>query len=409
MEIFFLGHLLKGLIEGIDRLFQKSLKQVIPDLDQLLEDPHKALDHREIVIGPSVRYCSATLAGLLTVVAAGWILMLVLLVYQRIMGIQRIPKEFLIAGSAVIAPVCFYFVFRNFRGGHCVLGSQGVDFRYRDRLVRCSWEVFNAWGNLVHLEGNLMLLPICPHAIDSIMEISLDDDSARSRGLQVCTPQWETRSATEAALKPLYLVDVKELAGLLLRLGKILAALPSSQITSIRKNVPLAPAVEPNLLVHAIAHREDSGWIRMGLTNLFFPPFCCVCLIETSETHVFRCPNQGGEFKIRLPTCKQCGKRLRRGKVNLFFAMTIFGLICSFFFVLTFNRFQGQELFAGVLAALIGILCVTWVIASLVFHYFCQPVKVRYSSEQGTLRTRFRNPEYEELILGMRATTPTPH
>jgi hypothetical protein len=47
------GRAAKSFIEINDSLFQKSLKRVVPNLDQLYEEPGKALDHNEVVIGPT--------------------------------------------------------------------------------------------------------------------------------------------------------------------------------------------------------------------------------------------------------------------------------------------------------------------------------------------------------------------
>lgn len=406
-----LGGLLKGFVEAIDKLFQKS---AIPDLDQLRDNPHGALDHGEIVIGPARNYGTATFAALGMGFVGHAVGTVLFLLSQRLPGFQWVNRPLILTLCLAFDFGCFYYFFRYFRGGTCTLKQEGVEFRYQSKVVRCSWAVFDSWGQPVHLEdSNLLLLPISPHATDLIEEMNSEETSARCKGLQVRTPHWETRSSTEAVLKPLYVVDGMKLAGLLLELGQKLKSDQSTaacQISGGKENQPDSLLLQPELLSFPIATREDSGWIRISLANLIFPPYCCVCTMPTSETHIFRCPNKEdiGEFQIRLPTCKECRKSLRRIKVNISFALVLVSLICLLVLVLSYCPIPGHgQVLAAILAAMIGINCVIWAVASLVFHYFRQPVKVRYSSDKGTLRIRFRNPDCEEIILAMRAMNPS--
>jgi hypothetical protein len=412
MEFLFLGRALKAFVEINDRLFQKSLKRAIPDLDQLLDDPHKTLGCRQIIIGPSRKYFSRVLVGLLVAYVGFFVFAVLFLMLDRVLGLAWISKESRLIACIFSTFITFVLVFRSFRGGYCILKQEAVEFIYRNRVVRCSWTVFNTWGQPVYLEDtNQLLLPISPHATDLIEEMNIEEGAARSKGLEVRTHQWETRTPTEAILKPLFVVGLEKLGGLLLQLGQKLGvhqSLSENRTSPAKGACPANPLLAPELLTFPIATRENSGWIRMSLARFIFPPFCCICTVPTLETHVFPCPNQGGKFQIQLPTCKKCGKRFRRRKLNLAFFLTLISLIgLYFFFVLGFNPFQGQNLLAGVLAGSAGIVGVSWAIVSLVFHYFGQPVKVRFTSNKGTFRIRFRNAEYEEMILAMRVQVQT--
>ena len=73
-----------------DYLFKKSLERVVPDLEQLQQDPQKVLKTREIIIGPRKRYCTASFIGLVWAFAGLGLCYLSLLVLPRLLGLGRI-------------------------------------------------------------------------------------------------------------------------------------------------------------------------------------------------------------------------------------------------------------------------------------------------------------------------------
>jgi hypothetical protein len=248
----------------------------------------------------------------------------------------------------------------------------------------------------VYLEdSNLLLLPISPSAMELIAEMNLDDGTPRHTGLKVKTPQWETRSSVEAVLTPLYVVNVDKIGELLLELGRKLGAFPSEKPGSFLS----AQDSEGTQVKVPVASREQDGWILMTLTRCRFPTICCVCLIPTLDTHEFSCANfLGGRFLLRLPTCKGCGYRF--GKTKERFILSGFALALALgitFLVFWDPRKPWLTWVFVVLVA--GTLFATWFFANLFFH---MPVKVRYSSEKGTLRLRFYNREFEEMVLALR-------
>jgi hypothetical protein len=232
MDIFLIAHLanaLKGLVDRVDGLFQKSLKRAIPNLEQLLENPRVALDFREVVISPTSKFFSATLAGI--VFTSGEILCsaVIFLVFQRFLGIPSIPDGMRYFVFAAIAVPTMVIVFRRFRGGYCILTQEGVNFMYRNKLVRCSWPVFNSIGESAYLsESDSLLLPISPSSIDMIAEINSELGNSRCIGLKVRLPQWTTDSKRKATLKSLYVVNIKELGDLLTQVGRKFAQVRTS-------------------------------------------------------------------------------------------------------------------------------------------------------------------------------------
>jgi hypothetical protein len=192
MEHFFLYFLVeaaKSIIKAIDGLFEKSLKQTIPDLGLLREDPHKALDYNGIIIGPRRKYFSSTLFALVMTCAGVGLCVLIFSIIENLPGRGKFGHKFWYVTLAPVALCCFVWGFRFLRGGYCIITHEGVEFRYRKKVVRCSWPVFHVWGQWVFIEeSNILLLPISPLATDSIVEMNKEESAALHTGIEVRTP-----------------------------------------------------------------------------------------------------------------------------------------------------------------------------------------------------------------------------
>ncbi len=253
---FILGHLLQAIIEGIDGLFVKSLQRAIPELDQLLEDPQQVLDQRDILIGPRRQYFSRFLIGLAIACFGLGPCFLVLSIIEDQQPRRTLSPAIWLGTLISVGLMCFSFGFRLFRGGYCVLRNDGVRFTYRKRVVHCSWEVFNAPGRPMHIkESNLFLLPIYPEATDLVVEWNKNETAVRNTGLDVATPQWNTHSHTEAAIKPLYVVKIEDMGNLLLRIGRKLCTVSAR-----------------NTFLFNIPNKADSGSYPL---NLYTCDRCC--------------------------------------------------------------------------------------------------------------------------------------
>ncbi len=340
---FILGHLLQAIIEGIDGLFVKSLQRAVPELDQLMEDPQQVLDQRDILIGPRRQYFSRFLIGLAIACFGLGPCFLVLSIIEDQQPRRTLSPAIWLGTLISVGLMCFSFGFRLFRGGYCVLRDDGVKFTYRKRVVHCSWEVFNAPGRPMHIkESNLFLLPICPEATDLVVEWNKNETAVRNTGLDVATPQWNTHSHTEAAIKPLYVVKIEDMGNLLLRIGRKLGkrsprpkkpnelsgrfVKPESQRASqsnpvtrqssdIGHKETLLPWENP---VFPVAHRENNGWIRMSLTTFYLPNYCCFCTVSARNTFLFNIPNKAdsGSYPLNLYTCDRCCAEFLRRKRN---------------------------------------------------------------------------------------------
>ncbi len=405
MELFFVFHhivsVIKAFARAIDKLFQKSPQRAIPDLDFMLQNPHDALDHREIVIGPARNFGTALFAALGVGFLGHAVGTALFLWSERLPGFQWINLRLILVVCLTFDFACIIYFFRSHRGGNCTLTHEGVAFRYRNRVVQCPWEVFDAWGGTVYLKDkNLLLLPISSQTIDKIQEINPEEGAVQATGLEVKTAQWTTRSPSEASLRDLYEVNVERLGELFLTVGRKLG--PTKSLSHVRKsgNKLGAGPLELNLPEHLLATKDDNGWIRMNLTAFSLPPFCCVCTRPTKNCHEYYCPNPGEQhYVIHVPTCKSCRLWFKLKKTTF--------IICTFFIILgigvgilaIFNPTQDQARPFAPLVCLSPFFG-SWV---LTFFFFRLPITVRYSSKQAVLRMRFRNPVYEEMVLSQKA------
>jgi hypothetical protein len=302
----------------------------------------------------------------------------------------------------LISPASFIF-FRSHRGGNCILTPERVEFRYRNRIVRCPWEVFDTWGGTVYLKDkNLLLLPISSQTIDKIQEINPEEGEVQATGLEVKTAQWTTRSPSEASLRDLYEVNVERLGELFLRVGRELG--PTKSLSPVRKSdgkldVYEIESLKLNLREHLLATKDDDGWIRMNLTAFSLPPFCCVCTRPTGSCHEYYCPNPGEQhYVIDVPTCKSCRFWFKLKKITF--------IICTFFIIFGIGigilAFCNPDLDQA--RPFAPLVCLSPFFGSwlLTFFFFRLPITVRYSSAQAILRMRFRNPVYEEMVLAQK-------
>jgi hypothetical protein len=252
-----------------------------------------------------------------------------------------------------------------------------------------------------------------------------EESAALHTGIEVRTPQWETHSSVEAALKALYVVKIQELAELLLYVGRklgtgqgstqsltseidwtrnpnIQSALESSrksQQSVVRQRAKLRLPQEDSQ-VFPVAFQEDDGWVRMSLTSFYLPPYCCICTVPTRNSLLFQIRNQGESnyYPMHLPTCDHCCAKLKREKRirNLL----VFGLPAASFLPMIFFFSPNRP---GLSGLLIGLPLITFVAIGVIMErVYRLPAQVRYSSNKGTLRVRFRNQGFQKMVLAQR-------
>ena len=232
MEFIFL---FAELVIWIDRLFEKSLQRVLPDLERLRADPAAVLDEGPLTIGPARRYGTGVALGLL---ASGPGLLIALLVFVALVDPPQGPPNRSPAIQATLGALLvgvplgsIWLVLRWLRGGHLVLHRQGVELRYRRWTVFCPWELFDRDGLPEQQRRDRLRLPIAPAAVPYVVA-TRRDGYCLPEGQLIRTRQFRLCSPNEAVLIALYEVRLAEIGPLLLHLGRILG--PTSKAETWR-------------------------------------------------------------------------------------------------------------------------------------------------------------------------------
>jgi hypothetical protein len=219
-ELFFLLRGVFLFFFWLDDRSRRPLRQLVPELDELLSRPADVLSYRDIHIGPWRRigsFVGLALLGLLVSVFLGmWFTFCLLapllraapdLFWQGILGF----------GGAIFI-VILWLSLRALRGGHCTLRLEGVYLRYRRTEVFCPWALFNAPGEpFIHKKNLYQIeMPIDMAAVPRVQ--ARMKEAFVAEGWLVKTVQFRFRGI-RAVLRPLYQISPQELAWLLLHLG----------------------------------------------------------------------------------------------------------------------------------------------------------------------------------------------
>jgi hypothetical protein len=400
------------LVLWLDRLAVKPLRKVVPNLEELSGEPGKALAGAEVHIGPSRRYASALVLGSLGAVA-GWAASVPLLVALNPFGRGWPPwagVAVLLAGGLGIWLASVLLMLRLFRGGTAVLRADGVEFRYRKKVVWCPWALFDTPGAPFRPGRDRVLLPVAEEAVPFVE--ARRDEAVLARGVEVRTRQLRFKSAGQAVLKALYEVDVEELGAFLLGLGR-----------RLRRPVPDSPAgpseVPAETAFAGPPAQDGEGWITVRLTRLVLPPFCCHCGTHTtsreavtgyaSVLRVGRLLDVQGEpsVAIPVPVCPACRRANRRVWRRAFGRRLAAGLLVPLLLGLVASlAFRhpgplGLALPLAVLGAVLG----GWS-GVRAARRLTAPAQVRYSPREGAVALRFREPRYAEAVLALLQDPP---
>ncbi len=372
-----------------------SLRGFLPDLDDLLENPAEYLGVGPIVVGPRRMY------GLASVFAAAGVGMLLSYYYGK-HDAERIALGVgLLFGSAI------WFGWSLWTRGHSlVLHKEGVEVKYHDLVVWCPWALFNASGepHVPEVDSPFTGL-ILPVAADAVPFIELRrGESVAAHGAQVKAPQFVLSGTDEVVLPGRYEVATKDLGDVLLHVGQVLGL-------HLPRGAPPREAYQAE--ADEIADPDPAGWITARATRLRFPPNCAACGEGTTEVMRFEAWSRGGlmmrvfmpgvahEVMIPVPVCAACqteGRdRQSRGAVRGFLVGALLGpLAVVFGEMLGWAALTGfAALVLATVGALIGLGLGQWFSSR-------PPVQLRdYSPTRGTLRLRFRNPDYAATVIAL--------
>ena len=375
----------------------RSLRQVIPDFEDLLRDPGAYLREGSVVIGPRQMYGLAALFGVVAAACFGYS------VWQG----EFDPEAVALGIGLALGALVWLGWSLLMRGHQLTLLPDGVEFRYRDTVVWCPWGLFNSGGvpfvpNVDNPRAGLTL-PVDPEAIPFV--VLRRDDSPIAHGVEVKARQFHFTVANEVVLPARYEVRADELGLLLMQLGGRLGHLRP-------KRAPPPEAYRTEDLDADLLQPDAAGWFTAHLTHLAFPPRCCSCLAETRDAMTFHADpsfdwamrlfvqqSQGRE--IPIPVCEACQSAIRRRRQQVGTAMMAANALVSATGVLLLAWFaqirDWQTLLllclgVGAAGALAGFLLGVSVGRQL-------PAQLRrFSATHGTVSIRFRNPQYGAAV-----------
>lgn len=371
----------------------RSVRQVIPDFDQLLRDPAGYLREGTVAIGPRQMYGLAALFG---IGAAG------LFGYSVWEG--EFDPEAVSMGIGMALGGLVWLGWSLLMHGHeLVLLPDGVEFRYRDTVVWCPWSLFNIGGAPFVPDADNpragLTLPVDPEAMPYV--VLRRDDSPIAHGVEVRTRQFHFTAANEVVLPARYEVRADELGLLLMQLGGRLGHL-------LPKGAPPPEAYRTEDLDADLPEPDATGWFTVHLTHLAFPERCCSCLAGTQDTMTFHADppfdwglslfvQRAGGTVVSIPMCAACQGLVRQRHNRVSSVMMPVGALVAVVFT-TFLAWWGQirdwqallilGLGVGAAGALAGFLFGAAFGRQL-------PVELRrFSPTHGTVAIRFRNGRY---------------
>jgi hypothetical protein len=396
----------KSVILWLDQQSERSLFKTIPDLGNVLYDPHETFRHREIVIAPARRYGTALFLWL-TAAAAGWLglaALMVLVLEGKPAGAHPGVELLLLAAWLVMLGGSLVLILRWVRGGEMVLAERGVEMKYRGTVVSCPWELFHTAGQPFRPDRDQVILPVAAAAVPAVQE--RQQETLVAEGMLVNTRQFSFRSPGEAALRAFYEVNAVELGKVLLHLGQLLGRPTTTPPAFLEFPLTEVADTEP-------ASFGKKGWLTVSLTRLVFPPICCECGAATSGRQKFRAaaswfsvgrlayPGGKNAVNVWVPVCYSCqtaGKhRMDRGVfTGLGFALAAILLAAGLMWFFPGNL-------ALVLWFILTVLLAPPLGTMLGYQLAgrnAQPVQVAgYSPGRGTISLRFRRSEYSEQLV----------
>jgi hypothetical protein len=385
----------------IDRRFVRSLKQAIPALDELLADPRGTLAGRDFTIGPARRYVTGLILGLLAGLLADGLVIVAFVVLTDLNAApgQNTLRALLIA--LIATPIlCLWIVYYLLRGGRMILTGWGVELHYGATVVRCPWALFDAPGQPFLIKERVFL----PVALAARPFVEIHRNGILQQTAKGNTHQLRFKSTGEAVLAPLYEVEILELGGFLLALGRALhAPLPDFSPVASPESEQNEPIGQPSATV------EKDGWIMVRLTRLQFPPFCCNCGSATQDMQEFRGFSQlfrigrgirvdGTEHaRLAVPVCGACRRESREARQWAVRRVVVIGLANTVVIGLVILLWLRSPIAIACFLFPLAVLGIGLGVAS---RKTLPPVELeRYSPTQGTIAIRFRWRDYGERLV----------
>jgi hypothetical protein len=373
----------------------RPLHQVLPDLNELMADPHAYLSEAPLAIGPRRFY---RLAGLFALPGVALLLSCMLA--------GKADSERIALGVGLLTGAGLWLGWSLWLRGHeLVLHPDGVEVNYRDSSVRAPWALFHGSGRPFLAQSDSpqagLLVPINPAAVPFV-ELRRHGMIART-GLDVTAPQWRLTGLGEVCLPGRYEVDSRDLGELLVWLGGQLG-----------RNLPAGARPDGENTVRLVEPTADpAGWFTVPLTRFRLPTCCCGCggprdtvlhaqLGARLDRFLGFLLGTWRSLEVGVPLCEACREAaLRRQRIGAglgLIAGTILGTALGG--LVGTWRGEGRQL-ALYLGALLGLSLGALAGSALGIVLSRRlPVRFRrYNPVRGTVSVRFDNPVIAARVI----------
>ena len=378
----------------------QRLESALPDLPDLLDDPHAYLSEAPLAIGPLSVHRLGMLFAIPGIVLLGWAIWL---------GNPCDERVLLGTGLLIGSSVWFYWSLR-LRGHELVCYPDGVELVYLNTSIWAPWALFH------HGEGEVrpfvppsdspaagLTLPINPEALPYV-ELRRNG-VAVAWGRQAVGPQWQYTANDEVVLPARYQIAAEDIGELLLVLGNRLG-----------KELPRTPVVKPleEIDVPPVVTQDAGGWITLPLTRLQLPPCCARCggpqdvilglrvLASGDRLMLWLGVSSFRHIELRVPMCEDCKAVIESQQNRATSLGLILGAVLGLGVGLGLAAWLGEGkevlLALGGFAGLVMGLLIGSSLAAVLSRQL--PVRIRsYSPARGLVTVRFENPLIANRVL----------
>jgi hypothetical protein len=371
----------------------QPLHRALPDLDDLLDDPHVYLSEAPLALGPPRMY---GLAGLFAVPGVCFLLSCML---------GKPDGERLAMGIGFLVGSAVWLVWSLLLRGHeLVLNPDGIEVVYRDAVVWAPWALFHVQGEPFVPESDSprtgLMLPVNSAAVPYVQ--LRRGGMVVAHGLQVSGPQWFFTGHSQITLPARYEIAAQDVGELLLWLGNQLG-----------KDLPRDPPPAEAELPETVEEVPDAeGWLTLPLVRLRLPPCCAGCGGPRDDTLPVPVRARGDwlwgplfgarTIEVGVPVCASCRDRIanrQRGGGLVGLALgALFGTLAGG--VLGFWQGEGRDvplMLGGFAGLFFGTLAGSLLGVALSRRL---PVRFRrFSPSRGIVSVRFDNPEIAARVI----------
>jgi hypothetical protein len=377
----------------------QRLHRVLPDLDELLENPHDYLSEAPLA------FASRRMYGLALLFALPGIAFLISCIVSP-PNLARGDAERLALGIGFLIGSCIWLGWSLMLRGHeLVMHPDGIEVTFRDSTVWAPWALFQVEGQPFVPESDSpragLTLPVNPKAIPYV-ELRRAG-MVVARGLLVQGRQWFFVGRSEVTLPGRYEIAAEDVGELLLWLGGQLG-----------KELPRQPAPAEAELDERfdLPDADPEGWITVPLTRLRLPSCCTACGGPRDDTLRVQVHARGDWLlgplfgvrtaEVAVPICVECREKMvreqRRGGLLGLVLGSFLGAVVGVALGGWLGEMRQVPLMLGMFAGLF----VGTFVGSLIGVSLSRRLPIRfrrYLPSRGVVSVRFTNPAIAAHVI----------